>query len=84
MLNTDLHDPRLRSGKSSRKPMTLEQFISNLRGVDDGNDFPKEFLNDMFRQIQEKSIEWKEEKIQQEEKKTKRNSQRTDTCAREH
>ena len=76
MLNTDQHDPRLRSGKSSRKPMTLEQFISNLRGVDDGNDFPRPFLTEMFQSIRNESIEWKEEpKTEKETKKTKRKSQ---------
>jgi len=61
MLNTDLHDPRLRSGKSSRKPMSLEQFVSNLRGVDEGRNFPRAFLKNMFARIQERAIEWKEE-----------------------
>lgn len=61
MLNTDLHDPRLKSGKSSRKPMSLEQFVSNLRGVDEGRNFPRAFLKNMFARIQERAIEWKEE-----------------------
>jgi brefeldin A-inhibited guanine nucleotide-exchange protein len=60
MLNTDLHDPRLRTGKSSRAPMTREQFIANLRGVDDGGNFPNDFLTRMFEDIRDKSIEWKE------------------------
>jgi brefeldin A-inhibited guanine nucleotide-exchange protein len=30
MLNTDIHDPRLKSGSSGRKAMTEDQFISNL------------------------------------------------------
>lgn len=61
MLNTDLHDPRLRSGKSSRRPMSLDQFVSNLRGVDEGRNFPRAFLKNMFNRIQERAIEWKEE-----------------------
>jgi hypothetical protein len=68
MLNTDLHDPRLKGGgksggssASSRTPMTLKQFISNLRGVDAGGDFPSEFLTEMYDNIRLKGMEWKEE-----------------------
>lgn len=60
MLNTDVHDPRLKTGNSSRKPMSLDQFVSNLRGVDDGNDFPRAFLQDLYNNICANAIEWKD------------------------
>jgi len=67
MLNTDLHDARLRSGTSSRQPMTEAQFISNLRGVDKDSsgkehDFPRAFLESLYRNIAAQAIEWKEKK----------------------
>lgn len=41
--------------------MTCDQFVSNLRGVDDGGDFPPRVLRDMFDDIKRRSIEWKDE-----------------------
>jgi brefeldin A-inhibited guanine nucleotide-exchange protein len=61
MLNTDLHDPRLKSGSSSRPPMTQDQFIANMRGVDSEHDFPAQFLQQLFQGIKEAPIEWKGE-----------------------
>ena len=60
MLNTDLHDSRLRSGGSRRQPMTEDQFIGNLRGVDDKHDFPRVFLETLYKNIAASAIEWKE------------------------
>jgi len=62
MLNTDIHDPRLRTNSSSRarKAMTLQEFINNLRQVDDGHDFPKPFLTALYQSIARAPIEWKD------------------------
>jgi len=46
MLNTDLHN-----GNVKRK-MNVEDFIRNLRGTDDGKDFPQEMLHGIFNRIQ--------------------------------
>ncbi len=58
MLNTDLHDPRLKRGRKrgKREPMTLQQFITNLRGVDDGTDLDSEFLESMYHNIRENEV----------------------------
>ena len=63
MLNTDLHDARLKSGTSHRQPMTEAQFISNLRGVDDGHNFPRVFLETLYKNIAAQAIEWKEKSM---------------------
>lgn len=63
MLNTELHDPRLKTGSHPRKPMTVAQFISNLRGVDEGQDFPRAFLTALYQEIQENPIEWQADKL---------------------
>jgi hypothetical protein len=47
--------------------MTEAQFISNLRGVDKDNngkehDFPRAFLESLYRNIAAQAIEWKEKK----------------------
>jgi Sec7 domain/Mon2/Sec7/BIG1-like, HUS domain/FYVE zinc finger len=61
MLNTDIHDPRLSSGGSSRKAMTMDQFKLNLRGTDEGHDFPDAFLTQLYNGIARHPIEWKAE-----------------------
>jgi len=53
MLNTDLHTPHL---KQDRR-MKLEDFIKNLRGVDDGGDIDREILTGIYDRI--KSTEFK-------------------------
>lgn len=45
MLNTDLHND------SIRKKMTLEDFLRNSRGINDGHNLPKWFLADIFNSI---------------------------------
>lgn len=50
MLNTDLHNP----GVKNR--MTVEQFRSNNRGIDDGKSLPDFFLNDIYEAIRDDEI----------------------------
>lgn len=47
MLNTDLHTPHL---KQDRR-MKLEDFIKNLRGIDDGGDIDREILVGIYERI---------------------------------
>ncbi|CAL1542852.1 unnamed protein product [Lymnaea stagnalis] len=47
MLNTDLHNP---SVKAERK-MKLEDFIKNLRGIDDGEDIDRDILTGLYDRI---------------------------------
>ncbi|KAK2724301.1 IQ motif and SEC7 domain-containing protein 1-like isoform X3 [Artemia franciscana] len=49
MLNTDLHTPNL---KPERR-MKLEDFIKNVRGVDDGADVDKELLKGIYERVRE-------------------------------
>jgi len=53
MLNTDLHNPRI---KDERR-MTLEQFIRNNRGTNDGHDFPVQFMTELYHQIKTQEIQ---------------------------
>lgn len=50
MLNTDLHNDGVKN------KMTIEEFIRNNRGIDDGKDLPKEFLEGIYNEIQENEI----------------------------
>lgn len=50
MLNTDLHSSQVRNR------MTLEEFIENNEGIDNGNDLPKEFMVGIFNEISENEI----------------------------
>ncbi|XP_055883213.1 IQ motif and SEC7 domain-containing protein 1-like isoform X4 [Biomphalaria glabrata] len=47
MLNTDLHNP---SVKAERK-MKLEDFIKNMRGIDDGEDIDRDILTGLYERI---------------------------------
>ncbi|KEG07113.1 putative brefeldin A-inhibited guanine nucleotide-exchange protein 1 [Trypanosoma grayi] len=45
MLNTDAHSTHI------KEKMTVEQFIQNNRGIDDGKDLPHQFLRDIYQRI---------------------------------
>eukprot|EP00457_Paulinella_chromatophora_P000780 gb/GEZN01000780.1/.p1 GENE.gb/GEZN01000780.1/~~gb/GEZN01000780.1/.p1 ORF type:complete len:1153 (-),score=168.85 gb/GEZN01000780.1/:253-3216(-) len=64
MLNTDLHSKSLEAGKGKRtiKRMTEDEFCKNMRGVNAGGDFPREFLIEQYIGIKAKAIEWKEKR----------------------
>ncbi|PVV02865.1 hypothetical protein BB560_002671 [Smittium megazygosporum] len=55
MLNTDLHNPQVKSR------MTFEDFCKNLRGVNDGQDFSQNFLTMVYQSIQNSEIVFPEE-----------------------
>ncbi|KAH7349362.1 Sec7 domain-containing protein [Plectosphaerella cucumerina] len=52
MLNTDQHNPNLKSNKR----MTLEDFSRNLRGVNNGKDFDPTYIQDIFDSIRTNEI----------------------------
>ncbi len=52
MLNTDLYNPNL---KASNR-MTFEQFSRNLRGVNQGQDFAPQYLQDIYDSIKSNEI----------------------------
>ncbi|EME32087.1 GTP:GDP antiporter/ protein homodimerization [Galdieria sulphuraria] len=55
MLNTDQHN------SSIKKKMTLEEFISNSRGINDGHDLPREFLREVYANISSVEIRMSDE-----------------------
>ncbi|XP_062282264.1 PH and SEC7 domain-containing protein 2 [Scomber scombrus] len=52
LLNTDLH------GHNIGKKMSCQQFISNLDGLNDGKDFPKDLLKILYNSIKNEKLEW--------------------------
>ncbi|XP_041116575.1 PH and SEC7 domain-containing protein 1-like [Polyodon spathula] len=52
LLNTDLH------GHNTGKRMTCPQFISNLEGLNDGADFPKDLLKALYNSIKTEKLQW--------------------------
>ena len=52
MLNTDRHSPNM--GKNAR--MTVEGFLRNNRGINNGKDLPAELLEAVFKSISENEI----------------------------
>ncbi|CAF0926776.1 unnamed protein product [Didymodactylos carnosus] len=52
MLNTDLHSRNIKSDKK----MKLEQFIRNLKGIDDGEDLDPIYLKDIYERIKAKEF----------------------------
>lgn len=57
MLNTDLHNPNILASKK----MTPEGFIKNCRGCNNGEDFPPEFLTELYEKIKSNPISLKED-----------------------
>jgi len=53
ILNTDLHNPNL----NPQKKMSCDQFVANNRGINDNSDIPKEYLQQLYRDIQGKQIQ---------------------------
>ncbi|XP_057705938.1 PH and SEC7 domain-containing protein 2 isoform X1 [Corythoichthys intestinalis] len=52
LLNTDLH------GHNIGKKMSCQQFISNLDGLNNGSDFPKDLLKVLYNSIKNEKLEW--------------------------
>jgi hypothetical protein len=57
MLNTDLHNPSI----AKRKKMKLSQFISNLRGINNGKDISKQLLTSLYKRIKRHAISMNDE-----------------------
>ncbi|KAM8732266.1 PH and SEC7 domain-containing protein 2 isoform 1-T2 [Acanthopagrus schlegelii] len=53
LLNTDLHG-HVNIGKK----MSCQQFISNLDGLNNGKDFPKDLLKILYNSIKNEKLEW--------------------------
>ncbi|KAL1249485.1 hypothetical protein QQF64_020490 [Cirrhinus molitorella] len=64
LLNTDMYSPNV---KLERK-MKLEDFVKNLRGVDDGEDIPREMLVGIYERIQKKELKTNEDHVSQVQK----------------
>ncbi|KAJ7335327.1 hypothetical protein JRQ81_013268 [Phrynocephalus forsythii] len=60
LLNTDLH------GHNIGKKMSCQEFIANLQGMNEGKDFPREFLKALYNSIKNEKLEWA---VDDEEKK---------------
>ncbi|XP_063304653.1 PH and SEC7 domain-containing protein 4-like [Pelobates fuscus] len=59
LLNSDLH------GQNIGKPMSLQEFIINLDGMNDGDSFPRDLLKGLYHSIRNEKLEWavSEEKL---------------------
>ncbi|NWZ86717.1 IQEC1 protein, partial [Poecile atricapillus] len=64
LLNTDMYSPNV---KPERK-MKLEDFIKNLRGVDDGEDIPREMLIGIYERIRKRELKTNEDHVSQVQK----------------
>ncbi|XP_021177849.2 IQ motif and SEC7 domain-containing protein 3 isoform X1 [Fundulus heteroclitus] len=59
LLNTDMYSPNI---KPHRK-MGLDDFIRNLRGVDDGADIPREMVAGIYERIQQRELRSNEDHV---------------------
>lgn len=50
MLNTDLHNARV------KRKMTVDAFVSNNRGINEGADLPRDYLEQLYQAIQQQEI----------------------------
>uniref|UniRef100_A0A4W5LN75 SEC7 domain-containing protein n=1 Tax=Hucho hucho TaxID=62062 RepID=A0A4W5LN75_9TELE len=64
LLNTDMYSPNV---KPERK-MKLEDFVKNLRGVDDGGDIPREMLSGIYERIRKRELKTNEDHVSQVQK----------------
>ncbi|XP_032314637.1 LOW QUALITY PROTEIN: IQ motif and SEC7 domain-containing protein 1 [Camelus ferus] len=64
LLNTDMYSP---SVKPERK-MKLDDFVKNLRGVDDGEDIPRETLVGIYERIRKRELRTNEDHVSQVQK----------------
>ncbi|KAK0142701.1 IQ motif and SEC7 domain-containing protein 1 [Merluccius polli] len=64
LLNTDMYSPNV---KPERK-MKMEDFIKNLRGVDDGEDIPREMLVGIYERIRKRELKTNEDHVSQVQK----------------
>ncbi|XP_039104559.1 IQ motif and SEC7 domain-containing protein 1 isoform X3 [Hyaena hyaena] len=64
LLNTDMYSPNV---KAERK-MKLDDFIKNLRGVDDGEDIPREMLIGIYERIRKRELKTNEDHVSQVQK----------------
>ncbi|MED6170939.1 Brefeldin A-inhibited guanine nucleotide-exchange protein 2 [Stylosanthes scabra] len=55
LLNTDAHNPMVKN------KMSVEDFIRNNRGIDDGKDLPQEYLRSLFERISRSEIKMKDD-----------------------
>lgn len=55
MLNTDQHSPQV------KRKMTIDNFVTNNAGVNDGTDLPRDFLQKIFDEIQSNEIKLQSE-----------------------
>lgn len=61
LLNTDLHGQRL------GRAMTSAEFVANLSGMMDGQDFPREQLKALYSSIRNEKLAWAEDEEEEEE-----------------
>uniref|UniRef100_S4RDM7 IQ motif and Sec7 domain ArfGEF 1b n=1 Tax=Petromyzon marinus TaxID=7757 RepID=S4RDM7_PETMA len=61
LLNTDMYSPNV---KPERK-MRLDDFVKNLRGVDDGADIPREILVGIYERIQKQELRTNDDHVTQ-------------------
>ncbi|XP_064177054.1 PH and SEC7 domain-containing protein 1-like isoform X2 [Anguilla rostrata] len=52
LLNTDLH------GRNTGKRMSCLQFIGNLEGLNDGQEYPKDLLKALYNSIKNEKLQW--------------------------
>ncbi|XP_063064120.1 IQ motif and SEC7 domain-containing protein 1-like isoform X3 [Engraulis encrasicolus] len=64
LLNTDMYSPNV---KPERK-MKMEDFIKNLRGVDDGEDIPRDTLVGIYERIRKRELKTNEDHVSQVQK----------------
>lgn len=59
MLNVDQHN------KKVKRKMTIEDFLKNNRGINDGKDLPEALLRSIYEDINQNELKMKEEDNQQ-------------------
>ncbi|XP_064819147.1 IQ motif and SEC7 domain-containing protein 1-like, partial [Oncorhynchus masou masou] len=61
LLNTDMYSPNVKP----EKKMKLEDFIKNLRGVDNGQDIPRDLLTGIYHRIEKWELRTNDDHVSQ-------------------
>ncbi|KAG9328617.1 hypothetical protein JZ751_012751, partial [Albula glossodonta] len=61
LLNTDMYSPNIKP----EKKMKIEDFIKNLRGVDNGQDIPRDLLVGIYQRIQKWELRTNDDHVSQ-------------------
>ncbi|XP_077585307.1 PH and SEC7 domain-containing protein 1-like isoform X2 [Stigmatopora nigra] len=82
LLNVDLHGERVTAFQKVGKRMSRAQFLANLRGLNDGKDFPGDVLKASYSSIKKDKLQWSADEEDESSSTAAGRGGRTDAASR--